>query len=138
MRNVVIYNPGTGEVERWMRDHDDIVTAEWFPGKAVLFVDPQTKPLGALVYVVDGVLVERPAPTITVDREAIAAGGQDVATIAGIPAGTVARIVEPDGVDVLEIDEGELQVSAAEPRTIVVDLEPPFPLRRHRVRVTAA
>lgn len=60
MRNVAVYNLGTGQVERWLRDHDDIVEPGWFPGKGVLYVPPDTPVLPLIHYVVDGQLVETP------------------------------------------------------------------------------
>jgi hypothetical protein len=138
MRNVVIYNPGTGEVERWMRDHDDIVTADWFPGKAVLYVGHLVKPMGWLSYVVDGELVDRPEAAITVDRTSITADGVDAATITGIPAGTEATRVDSEAVTYHDIESGTFAVTSAWPGRIVVDLQPPFPYRKRRVIVEAA
>lgn len=84
-------------------------------------------------YVLVGAIAPRPDHGITIDKTEITADGIDIATIAGIPAGSVVRIND----EAATVEGSSLELGADHPCRQHVWIVPPFPAREFEVTVVA-
>jgi len=80
-------------------------------GLRVLILDGPLESFGDH-YVTDGALRPRPPMPATIDRTAIAADGNEVAQISGLPLGALVTVSGPGGEQQITVDDGELSLSA--------------------------
>lgn len=116
---------------RSMPDSAEVRNLYYSPGMAIIRggFDCETQ------YMYGGSVVDRPASQASCDRQEIAADGQDVATIAGLPQSCVVAISGPVSAT-FEVDDGELQFTASVPGVYRISVED-FPVRRWEATIHA-
>lgn len=116
---------GTAD-QSWVADGHDLLPA----------INQYTGDSPELYYVIGGTVTVRPASPIVPDKTTITAGGTDKATFSAVPANAVAEIADLNGTVRVPVADGFLEILAATPQIISVQIEA-FPYRRFIGKVTA-
>lgn len=127
-----LYDQSTGSIVATVRCEASFIDQQLRPGQG--YVAGAFK--HADHYVVAGDAVPRPENPATLDVPTIAADGVDVATVSGIPTGTLATIDGPT-IAAIPVDDGSLELTADVPGTYTVRLES-FPEKVKEFTVAAS
>lgn len=89
----------------------------------------------ATQYVCGGTVIDRPTSQAVCDRSEIAADGQDVATISGLPVPCTMQVSGPVSAEI-EVTDESLEFTAAIPGEYRITVEA-FPMQRYEVIIHA-
>jgi hypothetical protein len=126
-RDFITYEASTGRILSLTKNQDFALSVSTLPEGylALPVTDSVPDNLGRGYRVVEGAIVHRETMPLTVSGTEIAADGQSVLSVAGIPAGASLRLVGPIADEWVEQD-GVTEITTTEPGEyqLVVDFWP--------------